>query len=198
MKIELPEPSKSMFGYLADSLSDVDYTVSVYPDPKVPLAQLAVDAATLLRQGRTIAWEPGEGTRYVMALVRASSADWLCFFNVGQGMVRLKGVHADGGVGTTLSDWVYSTAPQGGWMGILPILVAGGWVTPPTRAAEIALWPEEQTREWSYRRAHPERLQMHDSDAALGRKIRAMVSTDLINNPPTSPAPDSAAQEPTQ
>lgn len=144
----------------------------------VPLTELAAAAAALLTTGATVDWIPGDGTRYTLATLHADDRDWLCFLNIGPGMLRLR-MDAT----TTVQDYTISTAPVGGWRGIRPLLVALGAARPPNgEMATDRLLVSDQRAEERARAENPHRSPLWSSDADLGRKVRLLVADDLAEH----------------
>lgn len=188
MTLELPKPDTNTLTYLRSHT--MNHQIWAYGHPDKTLTQLAVDAAYRLECGSTVEWEPGDGTRYVLALIRADAAPWLCFLNLskygrGGGMLRLTKPEPDRFLGgTDVGDWCNSTAPVGGWMGVLPLLIAGGFATAPARVEGLDLWAYASRREAAYRAANSDTTPpIHDLDARLGRDIRLMVTQNVAEHP---------------
>ena len=156
------------------------YDVGVFPregdpNPDASLPELAIVAAELLEKGETVDWMPGDGTRYCLAMLRADNRNWLCFLNIGPGILRLREDAT-----TTAADYVGSTAPQGGWRGIRPLLVALGAARPPS--GEVALdrlLVSDQRAEERARADRPHQSPLWSTDADLGRRVRLLVADDL-------------------
>jgi hypothetical protein len=114
-------------------------------------------------------WEPGDGTSYQVTLLFRGGRRYLAFVNPSfPGLLPLRD-------GVTVGDYVRSSAPVGGWLGIRPLLVALG----ATRAGS---WPYDLTqrqrdaRDEAKERARQHRTQYVSSDdEALGRQVRLLV-----------------------
>ena len=85
------------------------------------------DAADAMRQGSWIVWEPGDGTRYVLTLVRTENLEHLVCTNLGWTVpLPRSGPRA---YDTWLLRW--PPAAAGCWAGVRPILVALGAAAGP-------------------------------------------------------------------
>lgn len=136
--------------------------------PGRSLRECADAASTLLHAGEPVDWVPGDGTNYQLALFRSRGSRWLAFTNASfPGLLRLR----NGGL--NVADYVRSSAPQGGWSGLRPLLgvlcherawIGNKLVSPSVEAEERA----------KQHRTQP----MRDGDAELGRQVRLLVEAE--------------------
>ncbi len=137
--------------------------------PKVSLEDCAVEAVAMLRAGHAVRWEPGDGTSYHVYLLVSEGSRYLAFLNASfPGLLPLR--HP-----TTVGDYVRSSAPQGGWRGVRPLLVALGAIATLTNPFDLDKRKADVTDEAKERSRQHHTQYVADGDAVLGREVRLLV-----------------------
>ncbi len=140
--------------------------------PRATLEDCAVDAVTMLKAAYTVYWEPGDGTSYQVRLLVDGNTRYLAFLNASfPGLLPLR-------TQTTVGDYVRSSAPQGGWLGIKPLLVALSAARPGSSPYDLSNRLDAIGE--AAERASQHRTQyVADDDAELGRQIRLLVQAKV-------------------
>lgn len=137
----------------------------------IPIVKDPMQAAQMLREGRIVDYEPGDGTRYDLRLMQVASFEYvLLMLNFG---CFVKQPRDDDPIGA--NRWTTSSAyPSGVWMGMRPLLAALGWAKGPTSILQTDQSEESLLRTRQYgdnERVSPEQ---QAKDAAFGRKVRRL------------------------
>jgi len=155
-----------------DSPGSVYYNVGpgaiLDEDTPTSLEQAAQDAASLLRADCTVHWMPGEGSNYILRLLKDGYQSYLAFLNPSFPGLLL--VH-EGRV-ISVREWVSSSAPTGGYRGLRPLLVALGGKTGSRLYAIPHYLQVEEAKE---RAAQYRNQYVEPGDADLGRQVRLLV-----------------------
>ena len=136
---------------------------------RTDLTTMAIDAARLLRSGRAVHWQPGDGTDYHYAVLTDDGQDYLVHLGPSASAMRLR-------TAINVGDYVRSTLPRGGWRGTRPLLEGLGYRTGVPLDKRYTLIDFDQAREAESRAKHLGHQPFEQRDAELGRQVRILVN----------------------
>jgi hypothetical protein len=130
-------------------------------------------AATALREGMVVDWQPGDGTRYECVSFAIKGVRFFAVLNLGGWTCKV------GGPPRGIDTWIALGLPRGSWRGLRPLLHAMGWAQGGRPLNDHDAVEEFEARaDTPAKRSRPHEHDEYRHDAAMGRMVRSLLEAE--------------------